>query len=198
MRKKHLEKYIKHVGLSLLATVVATLKNGIIDISRQKISVSPETENEISTSEASTARNVSQGNRHYFICDCKRDSDDSRYNEGGLGRCSVLSASKRLIERKGIYMRNPSHRFFQAAKRLDILLSGPSHDIFALDVFYHQSCYIKFALAPLQVDDDYLNKERKQDVLQAFYYQVRTRIVRDKNAFLLNELLEDVKIRMMT
>ena len=57
---------------------------GTIDISRQKISVSPETEDEISTSEARTARNVSQGKRHCFICDCKRDSDDSRYNEGGL------------------------------------------------------------------------------------------------------------------
>ena len=43
-------------------------------------------------------------------------------------------------------------------------------------------------------DDDDLNKERKQDVLQAFCYQVRTSIVRDKNAFLLNELLEDIKI----
>ena len=64
-------------------------------------------------------------------------------------------------------------------------LKWPTHDIFALDVFNHQSCYIKFALAPLHVDDDdELNKERKQDVLQDFYYQVRTSIVRDKNAFL--------------
>ena len=195
MRKRHLEKFIKHVECEFASNSGRYIKSyGTIDINRQEIFVSSETENEVSISEARTARNVSQGKRHCFICDCKRDSDDSRYNEGGLGRCSVLSANKRLIERKVIYMKDPSHRFCQAAKRLDILLSGPSHDIFALDVFYDQSCYIKFALAPLHVDDDELNKERKQDVLQAFYYQVRTSIVRDKNAFLLNELLEDIKI----
>ena len=65
-------------------------------------------------------------------------------------------------------MKDLSHRFCQAVKRLDILLSDPFHDIFALDVFNHQSCYIKFALTPLHVDEDDLNKERNQAVLQDF------------------------------
>ena len=30
--------------------------------------------------------------------------------------------------------------------------------------------------------------------MQAFYYKVKTKIIRDKAAFLLNELLEDVKV----
>eukprot|EP00794_Sanderia_malayensis_P013459 gene13459-14844_t len=127
------------------------------------------------------------------LCDSERDSDGNKYNEGGLGRCSVESAQVRLIVRKNIYMKDLSHRFYQVSKRLDILLSGQSHDIFAVDVFYHQSCYIKFALVKLQITGTDLNNEKKQDVIQSFFYQVRTRIIRDKSAFLLNELLEDIK-----
>ena len=38
-------------------------------------------------------------------------------------------------------MANESDIFYEAAKRLDILLSGTSHDVFAADVFYHKNCY---------------------------------------------------------
>ena len=34
--------------------------------------------------------------------------------------------------------------FFQAAKRLDILLSGSAHDVIAVDVFYYHSYCTKF------------------------------------------------------
>ena len=49
--------------------------------------------------------------------------------------------------------------------RLLILESGASHDLFAIDVYYHQSCYIKFALAPTctQESDQEL-EDRASDV----------------------------------
>eukprot|EP00794_Sanderia_malayensis_P012974 gene12974-14308_t len=52
-----------------------------------------------------------------------------------------------------------------ATRRLDLLLSGQAHDIFAVDIFYHQSCYIK----------------------------VKTSVIWDKKAFLLNKLLTDIQ-----
>jgi len=32
----------------------------------------------------------------------------------------------------------------EAAYRLNLLLSGPAHDIFALDVYYYNRCYTNF------------------------------------------------------
>ena len=34
--------------------------------------------------------------------------------------------------------------FYSAAKRLQIAQYGPSYDNFTLDVFYYQSCYLRF------------------------------------------------------
>ena len=42
-------------------------------------------------------------------------------------------------------------RFFQADKRLDISLNGSANDVFAADVFYRQSCYIKFIIKPVKL-----------------------------------------------
>ena len=61
-----------------------------------------------------------------------------------------LTADK-IQERKNIVMVNKENHFFQAAKILHILLSGSAHDIFAADVFYHQSCYIKLLINPIRL-----------------------------------------------
>ena len=34
--------------------------------------------------------------------------------------------------------------WYAGAKHLELLLSGPLHDIFVVDVYYHQSCYLHF------------------------------------------------------
>ena len=64
---------------------------------------------------------------------------------------------------------NWESRFFQTAKRLDILLillSGSTHNAFAADVFYHQSCYIKFFIGPVKLPSkDDLQKNKAEDIL---------------------------------
>lgn len=46
---------------------------------------------------------------------------------------------------KNIYIFNyENHKFYEALKRLDIKLSGGSHNIHAADIFDHQSRYIKY------------------------------------------------------
>ena len=34
--------------------------------------------------------------------------------------------------------------WYAGAKHLELLLSGSLHDIFVVDVYYHQSCYLRF------------------------------------------------------
>ena len=129
-----------------------------------------------------------------FVCNKIRTSDKNWYREGGLTRCSSEVTAKLLVERKEIFLNDPSSRLFEAAKRLDFYLSGQVHDIFAADVCYHNSCYIKFALSPISSKEKtaVVDAER-EDVKQAFYYNLRRKILRDREAFLLNELLEDVQ-----
>ena len=74
------------------------------------------------------------------------------------------------------------------------MLSGHSHDIFAVDIYYHRSGYIKYALSPIATQEyDKEREEREKDVLNSFDYQVKIKIICDKEASLLNELLEDVE-----
>ena len=89
---------------------------------------------------------------------------------------------------------NKESRFFEATKRLDILVSYSPHDVFAADVFYHQSCCIKFFIQPLKLPSrDDLQKNKAQDVLDLFKYPIKTKIIRDKEDYLLHKLFKDVK-----
>ena len=79
---------------------------------------------------------------------------------------------------------NKESRFFHAVKRLGILLSGKVHDIFAADVFYHQTCYITFLLNPVKLlSKDDLQKKKAKNVLDLFKYRIKTKIIRDKEAY---------------
>ena len=72
----------------------------------------------------------------------------------------------------------PITLFLSSRKTAGYYLKWITSRHFAGYIFHHQSCYIKFSLPPLQVDNDDPNKERKYDIA-TFYYQVKTRIVSD-------------------
>ena len=65
-----------------------------------------------------------------FVCNDKRNCDDNPYNEGGLVRVATKETAAKILERKDIFLGDPSHRRHDAAKRLDVVLGG-FHDIFA-------------------------------------------------------------------
>lgn len=74
---------------------------------------------------------------------------------------------------------------------------GQAFDIFAIDVYYHNSCYIKFAIKPpftAQEEEVDELKLREMDVMGDFFCAVRIKILRKKEAFLLHQLLNDVKV----
>ena len=85
-----------------------------------------------------------------LICNETGSCDDCSYNQGGLARCCKKPAANNLKERMELFTQETDHRFLSASNRLLILLAGEAHDIFAADVFYHQSCYVKFAIKPLR------------------------------------------------
>ena len=86
------------------------------------------------------------------------------------------------------------HKFYSAVRRLQILLGGESHDIFAADIYYHQSCYIKFAIKDIRdsKSESHINQQKIDDVLEIFLQRIKIKIVRETSAFLLNELLKDI------
>ena len=140
--------------------------------------------------------NVKSLEKKCFICNETRDCDNNPYANGGLTRCSREDIADKLQARKDIFLQDRDCRHYDAAKRLDILLSGSALDIYAADIFHHQSCYIKFAIIQLPnklSDDIEMQKAKKEDILTLFRYKVRTRIVRDKEAYFLHELLKDVE-----
>ena len=58
---------------------------------------------------------------------------------------------------------NKQSRFFQSDKRLDVLLGGSANDVFAADVFQHQSYYIKFVTNPVKfLSKDNLQKSKQK------------------------------------
>ena len=130
-----------------------------------------------------------------FICNTKRICETSPYNQGGIGRCTEERAANKLLKRKDEYLKDKSHRYHTAANRLELILSGKSHDIFAVDVYYHNSCYLKFAVnANTKLGEkNEIEEEIAADVLKEFLGKMKMKVLREKNAYLLRELLEDLK-----
>ena len=85
--------------------------------------------------------------------------------------------------------------YAQAAERLKILLSGTAYDVFAEDVYYHHSCYRKFTrLKSVKEIQEDTEAQSRSDVLESFMFKLRIKVIRDKFAYLLHELLNDVKL----
>ena len=70
---------------------------------------------------------------------------------------------------------------------------GCNEDAFAADVYYHKQCYNKFT-SILRASDhatSYEESEVHSQVVSLFLRNVETKIIRDQDVFLLNELRND-------
>ena len=52
---------------------------------------------------------------------------------------------QRLLHKKELYLEDKLYPFYKTALRLDLHLKGDSYDIFSADVYYHKTCYLRFA-----------------------------------------------------
>ena len=89
-----------------------------------------------------------------------------------------------------------NNKFYLAAKRLNMLLSGASHDIFAADIFYHRSCYRNYVRTKEQSVDQEKEKLKiqKDNIFQVFFSKIRLKIRIDKEAYMLKDLLKDIEV----
>ena len=76
-----------------------------------------------------------------------------------------------------MFVKDTEHCFNSAANRLLLLESGPCHDIYAIDVNYHQSCYIKFPLAPTSKMEQQtkLLEDNVNDIQRKFFYRCKNK-----------------------
>ena len=77
-----------------------------------------------------------------------------------------------------------------------MVTSGRAHDIFAADVLYHKTCYnkfIRFECDKLEIEQAIIDeKGKKERVASKFIKLVQQRVLSDKKAFLLIDLLNDI------
>lgn len=92
-------------------------------------------------------------------------------------------------------MKDEKHKYQVATERLDVLLSGSSYDVFALDLYY-QTCYDNFAYmySKKQPNIETEEQERLQTlVMDRFFNMFQRNVIKDREAFLLSEVLEYIK-----
>ena len=141
-----------------------------------------------------TTRKKTESQLKCFICDAIRPIDSKPFDEGGLARCGQEKSKIRLDNRSKTLESMNGHRFYDAAKRYNLLHSGQYFDTFAIDLYYHKSCYIKYALNPFSKSKVQENEEKVKKVWTDFDYLIRKRIIGRKEAFLLHKLLEHFQI----
>ena len=68
-------------------------------------------------------------------------------------------------------------------KRLKVALCGPKHDIFALNAYYYQSCYLIFTLILKMSQSMYNSVNENEEIVSVeFCTYVKINILREKNA----------------
>ena len=120
-------------------------------------------------------------------------ADDSKpFNSGGLGRCSEKNAVSKILQARDVKINDETDKLHAAAKRIDVILSGASYDVFAADVYYHKTCYDKFTYTyerKLPAEEDGLVSE----VMDGFFKLFQRMVIKDLNAYFLTELIDDIK-----
>ena len=134
-----------------------------------------------------------------FVWDTRQENEDAHYNNGGKGRCSLDSSKSKLIEAQKIHILNESSHFYTAANCFKGARSGSAHDIFTADVLYHKSCYNKFIYILLQQkrkrqqqQEEKDQKNKNEEVIRRFCRLIEQKMLNDKKAFLLIDLLGDI------
>ena len=79
-----------------------------------------------------------------FVCNTETQNDVKPFNDGSLGRCSEENAIIEIKHSMDLNMKDEKHKYHSAAKWIDVLLCGSSYDVFALDLYYHKTCYDNF------------------------------------------------------
>ena len=137
------EKIIVHTlcGVSFRSKIKAFQKrHGLVNLpesSTEESTRTLSTDSPFKHATRSVVGNCRTLEKKCFICNEFRTVDNEVYNDGGLARIKREDTADKIQERKSNFIGNKESCFFPAAKRLDILLSGSAHNVFAANIFYH-------------------------------------------------------------
>ena len=91
-------------------------------------------------------------------------------------------------------LQDKEHRFHKVATRLQMKIGFEGHDFHTVDVFYHDSCCIIFAITKkLTVCKDKQMENLQYHIVEEFFLSLKKRVIHKKEDFLLSELLGDIK-----
>eukprot|EP00794_Sanderia_malayensis_P008248 gene8248-9129_t len=127
-----------------------------------------------------------------FVCNEETNYDKRQYNKGGLGRCSEILSANKLQSQMRAKLLQENDKFYEAAKRLNIILSGAVCDIFAADIYYHKKCYANFVYSYEIKPSEEEKKIIEEEITNHFLRKFKLRAIEAKEAFLITELLKDV------
>ena len=105
----------------------------------------------------------------FSICNEYREPESDAYNCGDFARCCE-GARHKLLNRMNVFLQNPATKFHEAATRLYMQIGYEAHDFFAADIYYHNSCYIKFALKKIEQTVNKTVELLENDILQEFLF----------------------------
>ena len=128
-----------------------------------------------------------------FNCNEYREPDSNAYNCGDLAKCCEEGVGRKLLGTTNVFLQDPATKFHEAAAKLHMKIGYEAHNPFAAGVYYHNSCYIKFALKKIEQTVDETVKLIENDILEEFSFALKKRIVHQKDALLLDDLMEDIK-----
>lgn len=91
-------------------------------------------------------------------------------------------------------LQDKEHRFHKVATRLQMKIGFEAHDFHTVDVFYHDSCCITFAITKkLTVCKDKQMENLQYHIVEEFVLSLKKCVIHKKEDFLLSELLGDIK-----
>ena len=159
-----------------------------------------ETTHVLNEAGATSSNRIRRGSLHKkkacFVCNLETKDDNKAYNNGGLCRCSEENAARKIECSMDLKIKDVENKYHATAKRLEVILSGASYDVFALDLYYHKICYDNFTYAydKKQASANIIEKDRlSSEVMDSFFHLFRRMVIKDQNAYFMKELLEDIK-----
>ena len=93
-------------------------------------------------------------------------------------------------------IKDVENKYHATANRLEVILSGASYDVFALDLYYHKTCYDNFTYAydKKQASVNIVEKDRlSSEVMDSFFHLFHRMVIKDQNAYFMKELIEDIR-----
>ena len=93
-----------------------------------------------------------------------------------------------------LYLQDKKRKFHDAAIRLHMNISSEAHDFFGADIFYPNSGFIKFVVKKVISPSSQEKTEMlRKDILDKFFLTPKKSAIHQKEAFLSNDPLEDLR-----